>query len=36
MSFANGEASKALKVGKDCKDETGTEITFIHQNQFLP
>jgi len=28
MSFANGEASKALKVGKDCKDETGTEITF--------
>ena len=28
MSFANGEASKALKVGKDCNDETGTEITF--------
>ena len=28
MSFANGEASKALKAVKDCKDETGTEITF--------
>ena len=28
MSFANGDASKALKVVKDCKDETGTEITF--------
>ena len=28
MSFANGEASKALKEVKDCKDETGTEITF--------
>ncbi len=28
MSFENGEASKALKVVKDCKDETGTEITF--------
>tara|TARA_B100001113_G_scaffold113436_1_gene92185 strand:- start:999 stop:3488 length:2490 start_codon:yes stop_codon:yes gene_type:complete len=28
MSFANGDASKALKAVKDCKDETGTEITF--------
>ncbi len=28
MSFTNGEASKALKAVKDCKDETGTEITF--------
>ena len=28
MSFVNGEASKALKTVKDCKDETGTEITF--------
>ena len=28
MSFTNGEPSKALKAVKDCKDETGTEITF--------
>ena len=28
MSFANGDASKALKAVKDCNDETGTEITF--------
>jgi len=28
MSFTNGESSKALKAVKDCKDETGTEITF--------
>ena len=28
MSFQNGETVKALKAVKDCKDETGTEITF--------
>ena len=28
MSFTNGEPSKALKAVKDCKDKTGTEITF--------
>ena len=28
MSFTNGETVKPLKVKKDCKSETGTELTF--------
>ena len=29
MSFANGDTIKPLKATKDCKEETGTEITFF-------